>query len=267
MLLVDSATTVPLGPAGPFKVTVPVEELPPITDEGLAISDASAAGLIVSFAVSIKPADVADIVATDWEFTPAVVTLNDADCCPADTVTVPGVEAEARLLDRLTTVPAGPAGPLKVTVPDEELPPVTTVGVSASEESTAGTMVRAPFTDWPLAVAVMVAVVNKLTPVVDISKLPFVFPAGITNEVGTLATAELLASDTVRPVGPAGPFRVTEAADVAPPVTVDGLTLIERGAAVFIVSVAVWLTPGSAVIPARIWLETGDVTAVKFAVV
>ena len=48
---------------------------------------------------------------------------------PAATVTLAGISAAALLIDRLTAAPPLGAAPLKVTVPVEELPPVTVVGL------------------------------------------------------------------------------------------------------------------------------------------
>ena len=41
LLLLDSDTDVPLACAGPFRVTVPVEGVPTLTDVGFSVSDAS----------------------------------------------------------------------------------------------------------------------------------------------------------------------------------------------------------------------------------
>jgi len=57
---------------------------------------------------------------------PGTVTL-------AGTLATPGL-----LLDRLTTAPPLGAGALSVTVPVEELPPVTLVGLRLSDESVGG---------------------------------------------------------------------------------------------------------------------------------
>ena len=60
---------------------------------------------------------------------------------PARIVTLAGTVADELLLDR-ATVMLLETGPLKVTVPVDEVPPVTGVGFSATEESTrAGLMV------------------------------------------------------------------------------------------------------------------------------
>ncbi len=63
---------------------------------------------------------------------------------PAGTVTLAGTVATAvLLLDRVTTAPPAGAAALSVTVPCEELPPVTLAGFSVSEDRvTAGETVR-----------------------------------------------------------------------------------------------------------------------------
>src|SRR6266446_3389425 len=67
--------------------------------------------------------------------TALVLTVNVALLAPAATVTLEGTLAAVVLLLASTTCapPAG-AGPLSVTVPVEEFPPVTLVGFSESEE-------------------------------------------------------------------------------------------------------------------------------------
>jgi len=67
--------------------------------------------------------------------TALVLTVNDALVAPAATVTLEGTLATVvLLLERATCVPPAGAGPLNVTVPVEEFPPVTLVGFSESEE-------------------------------------------------------------------------------------------------------------------------------------
>jgi hypothetical protein len=70
--------------------------------------------------------------------TALVLTLNVALLAPAATVTLAGTVAEALLLERFTTaLPLG-AGPLRVTVPVEEEPPVTLLGLSTIEDRVGG---------------------------------------------------------------------------------------------------------------------------------
>jgi hypothetical protein len=59
---------------------------------------------------------------------------------PAGTVTLAGTAATpVLLLERETTAPPAGAGPLRVTVPVEDVPPVTLVGLSVNDErETAG---------------------------------------------------------------------------------------------------------------------------------
>ncbi|HZD32494.1 MAG TPA: hypothetical protein VE779_12635 [Candidatus Angelobacter sp.] len=55
VLLLDSVTTAPLAGAGPVKVTVPVEEVPPSTEAGLRLTEVSAAAVTVKVAVFVAP--------------------------------------------------------------------------------------------------------------------------------------------------------------------------------------------------------------------
>jgi ABC-type Na+ efflux pump permease subunit len=76
---------------------------------------------------------VAEMVTAD------VVVVNVAVELPALTVTEAGVEALALLSDSDTTMPPAGAGPVRVTVPVEEVPPVTLAGLTDTAESaTAG---------------------------------------------------------------------------------------------------------------------------------
>jgi len=50
-LLLDSVTIAPPAGAGPVKVTVPVEEVPPITDVGFRVREVRAADVTVKLAV------------------------------------------------------------------------------------------------------------------------------------------------------------------------------------------------------------------------
>ena len=54
LLLESDTTTPPLG-AGALSVTVPVEELPPVTLDGLRLREESVGGVTVSEAVRVAP--------------------------------------------------------------------------------------------------------------------------------------------------------------------------------------------------------------------
>ena len=67
-----------------------------------------------------------------------VLTMNVALLAPAATVTLAGtVAVDVLLLERETAAPPLGAAALSVTVPVEVYPPVTLVGLSATDESVA----------------------------------------------------------------------------------------------------------------------------------
>ena len=55
VLLLVRVTTAPPDGAGPVKVTVPVDEVPPITELGLRLTEVSAAAVTVRVAVFVTP--------------------------------------------------------------------------------------------------------------------------------------------------------------------------------------------------------------------
>jgi hypothetical protein len=68
--------------------------------------------------------------------TALVLTVNVALVAPAAIVTLDGTLATTvLLLESATCAPPAGAGPLSVTVPVEEFPPVTLVGLNVSEAS------------------------------------------------------------------------------------------------------------------------------------
>lgn len=86
------------------------------------------------------------MVAVTDEVTLEVATVKVAVVLPAATVTDAGTVAEALLLESETKAPPAGAAAVKVTVPVEDVPPVTLVGFRTTEESAAeadGAMVRA----------------------------------------------------------------------------------------------------------------------------
>ena len=82
------------------------------------------------------------IVAVVDALTAVVVTAKVAVEFPALTTTFAGTVADELLLDRATVMSAT-AGPLKVTVPVDEAPPVTVAGFKETADNVAaGLMVR-----------------------------------------------------------------------------------------------------------------------------
>ena len=53
VLLLDKLTTAPLAGAGPFSVTVPVDEVPPITKLGFRVTELSEAAVTDNVAVRV----------------------------------------------------------------------------------------------------------------------------------------------------------------------------------------------------------------------
>jgi hypothetical protein len=70
--------------------------------------------------------------------TVAVVTEKVAVVDPAPIVTFAGTVATPLLLDSVTTIPPAGAAPDSVTVPVAEVPPVTLVGLSVSDDNDTG---------------------------------------------------------------------------------------------------------------------------------
>ena len=72
-----------------------------------------------------------------------VVTVNVAVVAPATTVTLAGTCAAAvLLLDRVTTAPPAGARPFSVTVPVDEVPPITVLGLRLTELAVAAVTVN-----------------------------------------------------------------------------------------------------------------------------
>ena len=78
------------------------------------------------------------MVAVAAVVTLVVVIVNVALVAFAATVTEAGTDADALLLDRVTTAPPVVAGPVSLTVPVLFVPPVTEVGLAVRVESAAG---------------------------------------------------------------------------------------------------------------------------------
>jgi hypothetical protein len=142
LLLERETRTPPLG-AGLLSVTVPEEGDPPTTLVGLNESDVSVGpdggcGVTVREEVCVTPPLEAEIVTCVELGDGMVVTWNAALVAPEATVTLGGaVATEVLLLDRVTTVPPLGAGLSRVTLPVEEFPPLTLVGLSVSEDGVA----------------------------------------------------------------------------------------------------------------------------------
>lgn len=90
-------------------------------------------------ALPVKPFEEAEMMAEVKDDTRPAATEKLAEDFPAGTVTVFGTAATDGLeLASVTTIPPAGAGPDSLTVPVEVEPPVTMMGLSASDESFGG---------------------------------------------------------------------------------------------------------------------------------
>jgi hypothetical protein len=109
----------------------------------IARETGGAVGVTVSVAFELVPY-VPEIVTEVLEVTTAVVTVKVAEVAPDETVTFWGTCATVVLsLDSETTAPPAGAAPLSVTVPVEEVPPISVAGLSVRDARPDGLMVRA----------------------------------------------------------------------------------------------------------------------------
>jgi hypothetical protein len=224
-LLLERATTAPPLGAGPFSVTVALDEFPPVTVDGLSVKEVSAGGSIVSEAVCVVPAYTALIVTEVAVPTALVLTVKMAFVAPGGTVTVDGtVATPVLLLERTTTAPPLGAGPFSVTVALDELPPVTVAGLSVSDVGAGGVTVSEAVCVVPAYTAVIVTEVAVLTALVFTVKMAFVAPAWTVTVDGTVATLVLpLVRATTAPPAGAGAVSVTlPVEDCTAPRTVGG---------------------------------------------
>jgi hypothetical protein len=126
----------------PFKVTVPLVELPPETVFGEMVRLLGDGGVMVNLAVAKEVPEAAFIVAANRLPTGVVVMLNVAVIAPDATVTVCGGTAARAFELRVMTIPADGAGADNVTVPVDEAPPTTVDGETERAVTVGGVTVR-----------------------------------------------------------------------------------------------------------------------------
>lgn len=257
--LLDSVTANPPAGAALVSVTVPCDAVPPVTLVGFTATDDSDAGgggdATVRVALRLAPPKEPPMVTGVEAFTAAVLTVNVAVVAPAATVTLAGsVAADVLLLVRETLAPPDGAALVSLTVPFELVPPVTVVGLTATDDNeaaggggdTVNTALRLAPPDEPL----IVTGVDPVTDVVPTANVAVVAPAATVTLAGTVAAAVLLLpSDTLAPPDGAALVSVTVPRELLPPTTVDGLSASAEsvgpggGGSGFTVNVADWVTP------------------------
>jgi hypothetical protein len=151
-LLLLSVTTAPPDGAGPFNVTLfAVVDPPPTTVFGDKVTVETPGGDTVRLPVTVMPLYVAEIVTGVFDVTPVVVIVNAGETdAPAGTITDAGTVALGSLLASVTVTPPAGAVPFRLTVPDEETPPSTTFGVTATDETATGISVKVALAVTPL---------------------------------------------------------------------------------------------------------------------
>jgi hypothetical protein len=268
VLLLERRTTYPAVGAAAEIVTVPVEEVPPLTEVGLSTNAVTVGALIVREAALETELNVPVMVVEVLGATGVVETVNVPLVAPEGIVTVLGTVADAELLVSETVRPLlGAAEPI-VAVPVEELPPVTDVGATVIDAKTGGAIVRISLAEVLFALAVIVADVLLGTGAVVTANVAVVAPDATVTELGTVAKLLLLERLTTKPEPGATEEIVTTPVEVAPPVSDVGLNASDETFGLEIVRVAVALVlPVVAVIVALVVLVTEVVETVKFAVV
>jgi len=228
-LLLDSATDMPPAGAALVSVTVPEDDVPPVTLVGFTDTaeievDAGASGFTVSVADCVTPPPVTEIVTTVCVVTCVVKMLKPPAVAPDGIITLPGSCAIVGWLLVNWKIESVGCADAIVTLPNE-LPPVPTVDVGFNVSDAGlgcGVSVTVPGTLAPFHVAVSVAVVFAVTMLVgsenDVENDP-----GFTNTDAGGATAGLsLDSITLAPPAGACPVSITIAPAVAPPLIVLG---------------------------------------------
>lgn len=268
--LLDRETTTPPAGAGPVRLTVPVDPVPPATDAGTTDRLERVAALTLRTAFFVVPFAVPEIVAATFVAVGVVVTVKVPVVAPAATVTPAGTTAAGLLLVRATVKPPDGAAEVSVTVPEDAVPPTTVAGLKETLERTGGLIVRVAVFVTAAAVAVIVAVVTVPTATVVTVKVAVVAPCATVTLAGTVAVPLLLVRFTAKPPVCAGAARVTVPVDEVPPAREAGLNATETSASVtgLMVSEAVFVTPTVvAVIVAVVIAPTKVVETLNVAVV
>jgi hypothetical protein len=221
-------------------VTVAVAVDGPVTALGLTASDVIVGAVTVSVPEAAVEPPAEALTDTLWlEPTATVVAVNEAVVAPAATVTEAGTVTAALPEVSVTLWPPVGAAVLRVTVPVDEVPPSTEVGLNVTVVARIGLTVRVA--DWlePFEAAEMDGVACAVTGPVVMVTVPDVAPAAM-----------------VALVGPVTPLPVELNAIVRPPV----------GAGEEIVIVPVVLVPAKTVVGFKVNAVTVGPLTVRFAV-
>jgi hypothetical protein len=235
-LAVESCTTAPLAGAAPLSVTVPVDDVPAVTVDGLRVSDVTPTvtpGFTVTPTLAVELPKAAVIVAGVVAVTGNAPKENSPDVVPDETITFGGRLMAGLLADSVTsTCPAG-AGALRLTKPTPPWPPVNVFTLTVNDDKD---------TEEPLMVSVLVSTVlsyeaTTSTGVVTGTFWTFVVNVMLDAPTGTTMSGEiptaglLVVSFTIAPlvegagVAGIGPLKVTVPVTLVPPVAVLALSV------------------------------------------
>jgi hypothetical protein len=139
VLLLERETAAPPLGAGALKVTSPEAGDPPTTLLGVRLTDVrlgpvAGCGVTIRVAVWVTPEVAAEMVTFVVLLEAVVPTWKGTVVEPAGTLTLEGtVATELLLLERENVTPPLGAALFRVICPVEDLPPLTLVGLSATE--------------------------------------------------------------------------------------------------------------------------------------
>jgi len=220
-VLLTETTKPPTG-AGPVIVTVPVLDVPPITDDGVKVIPSTVDRFTVNVAVFVTPFAAALTVAVTFAETDNVVAVAPALTAPSGTVIDAGTPTAALFEDSATAKPPAGAGPAKVTVTSADVPPITEFGLTTTDSTALRRTVTCADFDVPFADAAMETTLSATTAAVVTLNVADVALRGTVIVAGTTAEVESDANATVKPPSGAGPVSVTVPVALLPPTTLDG---------------------------------------------
>lgn len=173
VLLLARVTSVPPAGDGPVRVTVAVDDAPPITAVGFSTRDDGVTGTGVTVRVAVRTVLLkeADSVAEVLAVTTLVETGNVAEVAFTATATFWGTWAVRLSLESATTMPPIGAATLRVTVPVAGLPPMTVAGFTETAAMVTGSTVSVANRLFPRYMATILAEILVGTRLVVIGKV------------------------------------------------------------------------------------------------
>ena len=153
----------------------------------------------MSVADSETPPKVAEKVADPAGGVLTVLIVNAAEVCPAAILTVAGAVALDEELCNVTASPPTGAGLVIFTVPVDDPPGATVVGVRVRDVSAGGVIASIAVLDTFPFLAVIVAKLWTVTAVVVTENVTEEEPAGTVTVLGIKAAEMLLERETTKP--------------------------------------------------------------------